>query len=62
MVKNPKIHGENLAPGPKVVDKIKSTTMSNVNADILFLEKENFPIHRRKARQKVLMFFGMFTN
>ena len=59
--KNPKIHGENLEPGPKVADKIKSATMSNVSKDILFLEKEIFPIYRRKDRQKVLMLFGMFT-
>ena len=49
-------------PGPLVADKMKSATMSNVNKDILFLEKEIFPIYRRKDRQKVLMFFGMFTN
>ena len=49
-------------PGPKVADKMKSATMSNVNEDILFLEKEIFPIYRRKDRQKVLMLFGMFTN
>ena len=59
---NSKIHGENLAPGPKVADKVKSATMSNVNEDILFLEKEIFPIYRRKDRQKVLMFYGKFTN
>ena len=34
---NPKIHGENLEPGPKVADKIISETMTNVNEDILFL-------------------------
>ena len=49
-------------PGPKVADKMKSATMSNVNKDILFLEKEIFPIYRRKDRQKVLMFYGKFTN
>ena len=59
---NPKIHGENLEPSPKVADKIKSATMSNVNKDILFLVKEIFPNDRRKDRQKVLMFFGKFTN
>ena len=30
--------------------------------DIFFLEKENFLINRRKNRQKVLMFYGVFTN
>ena len=59
---NPKIHGENLEHGPKVADKKKSATMSNVNKDILFLVKEIFPNDRRKDRQKVLMFFGKFTN
>ena len=59
---NPKIDRENLEPGPKVADKKKSATMSNVNKDILFLEKEIFPNYRRKDRQKVLLFFGMFTN
>ena len=33
----PKIHTENLEPGPKVADKIISETMTNVNEDILFL-------------------------
>ena len=58
---NPKIHGENLAPGPIVADNIKSETMSNVNEDILFMEKEIFPNYRRKYRQKVLMVYDKFT-
>ena len=33
----PKIHTENLEPGPKVSDIIISETMTNVNEDILFL-------------------------
>ena len=33
----PKIHTENLEPGPKISDKIISEIMTNVNEDILFL-------------------------
>ena len=39
-------------------------TCNNVECqrDIFFLEKENFPIYRRKYRQKVLMIYGVFPN
>ena len=39
---------ENLKPRPEVVETLKSCNNVECQRDIFFLEKENFPIYRRK--------------
>ena len=53
---------ENLKNLPKSCWNLKTCKNVACQRDIFFLEKENFPIYRRKVRQKVLLIYGKFPN